>query len=214
MASTHLREEEAMNRHRILVLSLLTLLGVGAAAAYTLLSPRQTWNSPPRFIVDSRGHTSITDADHGVTRTVNAILTWNGAGAGMVVDAVKGSVASWQLGDGVPMINFRDPVGACAGSCLAATLRGYIQRADGTYRIADADIVTNPNAPFTSAGEPDGCAGEFYIEAVMVREVGHALGLGNSSVPGATMNPSTIAPCSNAAATIEADDKAALLDLY
>jgi hypothetical protein len=49
---------------------------------------------------------------------------------------------------------------------------------------------------------------------VTVRAVGRTLGLGSSSVPGATMNPSTIAPCSNAAATIEAEDKAGIVDLY
>lgn len=206
-----------MNRRRILVLAPLAALMVSAVFAYTLPSPRRTWNSPPTFIVDSRGQSSITDGDGGATRTVNAILSpssWNGAGAGTVVNAVKGSVSGWKVGDGVPMINFRDPARACTGSCLAATFNTFVTRPDGTYRITDSDIVTNPAVAWTSAGEPDGCSGEYYIESVMVREVGKGLGLGSSTVAGATMNPFTISACSNAAATIEADDKAAVNDLY
>jgi Matrixin len=203
-----------MNRRQILVLALLAALTVSTAFAYTLLVPRRTWDSPPSFTVDNRGHSSITDGDRGATRTVQAILTWNTAGTGTRLSAVRGSMLAWAMGDGRPTINFSDPLGACTGSCLAATVIGYSQRPGGTYRITDADIVTNPNAAFTSAGEPDGCSNEYYIESVMVREVGKVLGLGNSSVTGATMNPSTISPCSNAAATLEADDIAAINDLY
>ncbi len=206
-----------MNGRQIFVPATLAALMAGTAFAYTLLSPPRTWDSPPTFIVDNRGQAGITDTDGGATRTVNAInssLAWNGAGSGTVVRAVKGSVSSWRLGDGIPMINFRDPARLCTGSCLAATFSSYTQRAGGTYRIVDADIVTNTSVAWTSAGEPDGCSNEYYIESVMVREAGRALGVGSSSVAGATMNPTTITPCSNAAATIEADDKAAINALY
>lgn len=204
-----------MNRRPIFVFVSLAALIVGAAFAYTLPSPRRTWDSPPTFIVDDRGQASITDGDGGATRTVNAILSassWNGAGAGTVVRAVRGSVASWRLGDGIPMINFRDPARVCTGSCLTTTFTSTARRADGSLRILDADIVTNGAVAWASTGES--CSGEYYIESVMVREVGKALGLGSSSVAGATMNPSTITLCSNAAATIEADDRAAINDLY
>jgi hypothetical protein len=208
-------EEKRMNRSQIFALAPLAALTVSTAFAYTLLSPRRTWDSPPTYIVDSRGNHTVTDSDGGATYTVRAILTWNTAGAGTVVNAVKGSVSGWAMGDGKPMINFSDPVHACTGSCLAATFIGYyMPRTGGSYRITDADIVTNGNVNFTSAGEPDGCSNEYYIEAVMIREVGRALGLGSSSVPGATMSPSTIVPCSNAAATLEADDQAAINALY
>lgn len=204
-----------MNRRPIFVFAIVAVLMVSSASAYVLLSPRRTWDGPANFIIDNRGHSTITDPDRGATATRNAILTWNTAGAGTVLTATIGSVSSWRLGDGIPMINFRDPVGVCTGSCLAATLTGYYtQRSNGTYRIYDADIVTNSRVDFTSVREPDGCSNEYYIEAVMVREVGRALGLGSSTVGGATMNPGTIAPCSYAAATLAADDKAAINALY
>lgn len=203
-----------MKSNRIAFFLVLTLLAVSAASAYVLLSPRRTWSSPPLIIVDNRGQSSIVDGDGGATRTVNAITVWNGSGSGTVVTAVKGSVAGWSLGDGIPMLNFTDPQHVCNGSCLAATFTGFFtQLPDGSHEIFDADIVTNKKFKWTSVGETDGCASEFFIEGVMVHEVGHVLGLGHSNVSGATMFPS-VSSCNNGPATIENDDKAGINDLY
>ena len=203
------------NSNRIGFFLLLAVLAVSSvASAYVLLSPARTWTNPPNVIVDSRGQSSITDADRGVSRTAAAIVTWNGAGSGTLLTATPGSVSSWRLGDGVPMLNFTDPQRACKGSCLAATFTGYYrQRSDGSYEIYDADIVTNTRYAWTSVGESDGCSSEFYIEGVMVHEVGHLLGLGHSNTTGATMYPS-VSACNNGPATIENDDKAGINALY
>ncbi len=202
---------------RALVLAVLALVVAGSISAYVLLSPRRTWDNPPNVIVDNRGQSSITDGDGGAARTVNAITSnqaWNGSGQGEVLTASTGSVAGWQLGDGQPMLNFTDPERVCTGSCLAATFTGfYSGRGDGTNRINDADIVTNTGFSWTSAGEGDGCSSEFFIEGVMVHEVGHLLGLGHSSVAGATMFPS-VSSCNNDPATTAADDNSAINDLY
>lgn len=196
------------------------LLVTQSLSAYVLLSPRRTWDSPPNYIVDNRGLTGVSDGDGGATRTVNAIVStaaWNGAGSGTLLTAQKGSMSGFQLGDNVPMLNFRDPINACTGNCLAATFTGYYsQRSDGSYRINDADIVTNTSHSWTSQGEDpngSGCSGEFYIEGVMVHEIGHGLGLGHTNVSGATMYPS-VSSCNNAPATTEADDDAGVNDLY
>ncbi len=187
-------------------------------SAYELLSPERTWDSPPTYIVDQRGVSSISDDDGGVSATVDAIKSnqaWNGAGANTVINAQSGPVTSFQLGDGTPMLNFRDPVRVCNGNCLAATFIGYYQsRSDGTWRIYDADIVTNTKQfSWTSENEQGGCSGEFYIEGVQVHEAGHGLGLGHTNVSGATMYPS-VSSCNNSPATIAADDKAGLFALY
>jgi len=208
-----------MKKTRILSLSALFVIAclvAGTVSAYVLLSPRRTWDSPPTVIVDNRGQSSIADGDFGRTRTRNAITSssaWNGAGTGTRLNASVGSVSGWRLGDGIPMLNFRDPQGACTGSCLAATFTGYYtRRSNGTYRIYDADIVTNTAYNWASTGEA--CSGtEFYIEGVMVHETGHLLGLGHSNVAGSTMYPS-VSACNNGPATIEADDRAAINDLY
>jgi hypothetical protein len=205
-----------MKTNRPLLFAVLTLFAGSSVSAYVLLSPRRTWDADPNVRVDNRGNPTVTDGVGGRNAVRNAIVStaaWNGAGAGTVVNATVASVSGFRLGDGIPMLNFRDPVGACSGSCLAATFTGYYQRrSNGTYRIFDADIVTNPTRNFASAGEA--CSGtEFRIEGVMVHEVGHLLGLGHTNVSGATMFPS-VSACNNNPASTEADDEAAIRDLY
>lgn len=194
-----------------LVIALLLCLGAGTLSAYVLLSPVRRWASDPHVIVDSRGIPSISDGDYGVTRTRNAIVStaaWNGAGSGTLLTAAIGSMTSFSLGDGVPMLNFRNPYGTCSGSCLAATYTGYYTGST----IYDADIVTNYNGfAWASAGEA--CSNEIYVEGVMVHEVGHLLGLGHTNVGGATMYPS-VSYCSNAPASTEADDENGVNYLY
>lgn len=205
-----------MKKNLVLSTVLLSAVAATSVSAYVLLSPRRTWDADPNVRVDNRGSASVTDGDGGRTRVRNAIVSasaWNGAGSGTVVNATVASVAGFTLGDGIPMLNFRDPVGACSGSCLAATFTGYYsQRPNGTWRIFDADIVTNTAINFASLGEA--CSGsEYYIEGVMVHEVGHLLGLGHTGVGGATMFPS-VSACNNGPASTEADDEAGINDLY
>ncbi|MEM7051992.1 MAG: matrixin family metalloprotease [Acidobacteriota bacterium] len=206
-----------MKKHSrlIIAVALVSLVVATAASAYVLLSPRRSWSSTPNYIVDNRGLSSVNDGNGGTTRTRNAIVSsaaWNGAGAGTVINATIGSVASFSLGDNVPMLNFRDPIGACTGTCLAANFTGFFT--GGT--INDADIVTNTAYSWTSQGEDpggSGCSGEFYIEGVMVHEIGHGLGIAHTNVSGATMFPS-VSACNNGPATTAADDNAAINDLY
>lgn len=202
----------SIRKSSIPVFIVLAALVVSSASAYVLLSPRRSWPSPPTITVDNRGNATVTDSDGGATAVVNAVnsnAAWNGAGTGTRVNAVKGSISGFTLGDGKVMLNFSDPVHACTGSCLAATFTGYYTGST----ITDADIVTNTKNKLASLSEPDGCSSEYYIEGIMVHEVGHVLGLGHSNVTGATMYPS-VSACNNGPASIEADDKAAINDLY
>lgn len=206
-----------LNAFKFAIAAISGLLVVGSVSAYVLLNPARTWDSAPNYTVDNRGMASITDGDGGVAATVAALESnqaWNGAGAGTVINAHAGSVFNWQLGDGQPMLNFGDPVRACKGRCLAATFTGFYEnRGDGTYRIVDADIVTNTRYAWTSEDEPGGCSSEFFIEGIQVHEAGHGLGLGHTNVPGATMYPS-VSSCNNGPATIATDDIAGIDALY
>jgi hypothetical protein len=207
-----------------LVIALL-LLSAGSLSAYVTLAPARTWDCPPDYIVDNvaGGVPSILDTDGGATRVVNAIIAtaaWNGENSGTVINAHKGSVAGFALGDGIPMLKLSDPLSACTGVCLAATFTGYYsERAagSGSWQIDDADIVTNSTGyNWTSEGEDPGgagCSTEIYIEGVMVHEAGHGLGLGHTGVAGATM-ASSVSYCNNNPATTEADDGSGLNFLY
>jgi hypothetical protein len=114
---------------KLLVPAIALFLGAQGASAYVLLSPARTWNCTPDYIVDNRagGIASIADADGGETRIVNAVVSaadaWNSAGSGKVIKAHKGSIAGFTLGDGIPMLNLTDPIGACTNPCLAATFK-------------------------------------------------------------------------------------------
>ena len=214
-----------MNKKLIPLFVLTLLLAAGHGSAYVTLSPARTWNCPPDYVVDNRagGISSITDADGGRTQIINAINStngWNGDSSGTVIQAHAGSVAGFALGDGVPMLNFTDPLSACTSPCLAATFTGYYSErtaGSGSYRIDDADIVTNNTGyNWTSEGEDPGgagCSSEIYVEGVMVHEAGHGLGLGHSAVAGATMFAS-VSYCNNTPATTEADDASGLNFLY
>ncbi len=201
---------------RFVTIALLLTLVAGSLSAYVLLSPRRTWDGAPNIVVDNRGNATIADGSGGTTRIRNAIVSssaWNGAGTGTRLSANVGSVASFTLGDGKPMLNLRDPIGACTGGCLAATFTGYYTtRPNGTRRITDADMVTNTANNLASLGEA--CSGsEYYAEGIMVHEVGHLLGLGHSGTVGATMYPS-VSACNNNPTTIETDDRNGINDLY
>lgn len=213
-----------------------TVLAPAIAYTYTLLSPARHWASTPvQVCVNSPGHVSITadDPDGGITATIQALNNshpllagtgWNVTAAGQVVNAIQCTTA-WALGDGIPTIAFNEMIkGTCSGSCLAATFTGYYHcdpaLPDGHCVIDDADVETRRNkadkfgGPYYSLYE-NGCTSgrEWNIEAIMVHEVGHVLGLGHSNVVGATMYPS-VSSCNSGPATISQDDIDGLRALY
>ena len=114
------------------------------------------------------------------------------------------STQTTNTNDGVNVVMFRN---ASSGSALATTYTWF----SGT-RMIDADIVFW-DAGFQFVTGTGGCSGAFFIEDVATHEFGHALGLGHSTVAGATMYPS-ISTCSQQSRTLDADDIAAVLSLY
>lgn len=198
-----------MNKKTLLSLIIATILVCAAAEpvmAYTLLSPRRRWASTPVSVrTYYRGNSTITDGDGGVTAVVSAIRAW-----GIISSSSTTSAAVRGSAPATIMLNSNGSV--CSGSCLAATLTGYYVSQTGDDRIYDADVYTNTSIQFYSSRE-SGCSSEYDIDGVMVHEVGHVIGLGHSSVSGATMYPS-ISACNTSARTLASDDIAGRDDLY
>ena len=197
-------------KKNFLSLSIAALLVVAAAApasAYTLLSPRRVWKTTPVAVpVHNVGNDTVTDSDGGVTAVVGAIKAW-----GIVNSSTTGTAAKRGTAPATIMLSTDGNV--CKGSCLAATLTGYYHTEGAATYIDDADIYTSERHPFYSSREADGCSGEYDLDGVMVHEVGHVLGIGHSTVAGATMYPS-VSACNTANRTLAADDTAAKNDLY
>ncbi|MDP9192128.1 MAG: matrixin family metalloprotease [Acidobacteriota bacterium] len=195
-----------MKKQTILALAIATIIVAASAdpaMAYVLLSPRRTWASTPVNVpVYSVGNNSIADGSGGVAKTVAAIKAW-----GMVNSSSTNQAAVRGQAPATIMLNTNGRI--CTGSCLAATLTGYYSGST----INDADVYTNTKYKFYSSGEADGCSSEFDIEGIMVHEVGHVIGIGHTTVVGATMYPS-VSSCNTGNRTLEADDIAAKNDLY
>ncbi|HEX7830727.1 MAG TPA: matrixin family metalloprotease [Thermoanaerobaculia bacterium] len=195
-----------MNKKNLFALAIVltvVVLSAEPVMAYTLLSPRRTWASTPISVrVYTAGNSTINDSDGGVTAVAGAINAWGVVNSGTTSSpAVRGTAPA--------TITLNNNGRVCTGSCLAATLTGYYSGST----IYDADVYTNTKYKYTSSRETDGCSAEYDIDGIMVHEVGHVIGLGHSTVTGATMYPS-VSSCNYNNRTLEADDIAGKNDLY
>jgi predicted Zn-dependent protease len=198
-----------MKKQTILSLALSAIFVIASAEpvmAYTLLSPRRRWTTTPITVrVYNVGNSTITDGDGGVTAVVGAIRAW-----GIISSSTTTSAAVRGVAPATIMLNTNGAL--CTGSCLAATLTGYYTTLTGDDRVNDADVYTNTAVALYSSREA-GCSAEYDIDGIMTHEVGHVIGLGHSSVAGATMYPS-VSACNTSPRSLAADDIAGRDDLY
>ncbi|MBI3845955.1 MAG: matrixin family metalloprotease [Planctomycetes bacterium] len=181
-------------------------LATGVVSAYSTFCGR--WRNGtasfavnPNFADASAGAASAQiaairgGADEWTTNG-NANFSWTYAGTT--------SIATIDVNDHVNAIY---AYAADGGSTLAETYCASNQAGE----IVGIDMRFYDNNRTWASGTPAG--GEFDIQGVACHEFGHALGLGHSSDPAATMYPSTSAGATNLR-TIAADDVAGIQSIY
>ena len=94
------------------------------------------------------------------------------------------------------------------GNLYGETLWWY----NGANQLIEADIVFY-DATYTFYGGSSVCASGVYLQDATTHEFGHALGLGHSADPAASMYP-TMGWCSSSVRTLDVDDVAGIQALY
>ena len=173
-----------------------------ATSAYVLSGPSWSTRPVPYWI----NTTNLDLPDASVESAVRAGAdTWaQQTNASFSFSFSGRSVQTTNTNDGINLIVFRN---ASSGSAIATTY--WWSNGSG---IIDADIVFWDGGFHFFAGTT-GCSGGFYIEDIAAHEFGHALGLGHSTSPSATMYPS-VSSCNMGNRTLDADDIAGVLALY
>lgn len=169
------------------------------------------WQSPP--IVNGFWiNPSCSDASAGTAeQQVDAIIAganrWNNVGTSFAFDANGQTATAVVALDGEQVVFFaNDPATPdnVIATCFSWCLNGNKQHWD--IKCNDVDFT------FWN-GVTGSCLGMMDIEAIAAHELGHALGLDHSTVPGATMAPST-GTCNLAQRSLEEDDIEGAHSLY
>jgi hypothetical protein len=174
----------------------------GEPDAYSASGPRWARSPVPYYVNAANLDLATAPANAAVRAGAD---TWAlQSGASFAFQYAGASTQTTTGYDGTNLVVFRN---ASSGSAIATTY--WWSSGSG---IIDADIVFWDGAFRFFAGTA-GCSGGFYIEDIAAHEFGHALGLGHSTVTGATMYPST-SSCNVANRSLDADDIAGVRSLY
>jgi hypothetical protein len=198
---------------RIVVGAVLAAVAVGSgfssrASAYVACqgSPclAYTWASSPVGYYLNPTNLDLPDAAVA-TAVFAGADTWRAQSHASFRFAYAGpSMQTTNTLDHINLVMFRN---ASSGSAIATTYSWF-----SGGRIVDADIVFWDGGFLFFTGST-GCSGGFYVEDIAAHEFGHALGLGHSTVPGATMYPS-VSSCNTSPRILDPDDIAGVEALY
>jgi hypothetical protein len=180
----------------------LTTLLPQSVRAFTVLGYVWSPATMPYYINPTNLDVSPAAAEAAVRAAADAWPAQSGASFAFSFAGLTSQTTN--TNDGINVVMFRNAANA---SALATTYSWF-----SGSRIVDADIVFwDGGFQFTTGTSCTGNA--FFIEDVATHEFGHALGLGHSATPAATMYPS-VSACSQQNRSLDADDITAVLSLY
>ena len=187
--------------------SLLTLAALVASAAvagaFALNGPK--WGTQQVQYYINPVNADMTEAD-AIAAIQAGASAWSAQSRANILPYYMGrSSGSVITRNGLSEVFFRN---VSAGGMYGETYWWY----DGSNRLIEADIMFYDGGMTFFKGS-SGCSGGVYLQDALTHEFGHALGLGHSPVPGATMYPS-MTWCSMDPRTLDADDLAGIETLY
>jgi hypothetical protein len=190
---------------RILILCVLVAASASMSFGYVLLGKK--WFTSPDFLINSANFPTSVDQGAGLNAVQNALGSW---GTGRYAGTTSRSATF----DGYNVVVFA----RLGGLTLAQTYVGYydtsqVQSCNGVnfYRFEDTDITVNNKVDWETSAAA--CGGEYDLNGVMTHEMGHAIGLGHSSVSAATMYAS-VAACDFSKGSLENDDRDGYNKIY
>jgi len=190
-------------RRFVLLASALIVAGMPASQAYVLNGPKWAVNPVPYYINPANNDVS---QDAAIAAIQAGASSWSTQSNARISLQYMGQTSGTSLqNNGKNELFFRN---TSNGGIVAETYWW----ADSSNRLIDADVVYYDGG-FTFFTAGTACSAGIYLEGVTTHELGHALGLGHSSVGSATMYPS-MSWCSNDWQTLDQDDLNAIEAVY
>ena len=185
-------------------------LGGPATISYSFgTAAYATTEIPGNIVVLNVGNTGIAAANWQ-TQITNALNAWatevNTAlgGGTLVFNLVADSNTAFNAGGATGDIRFG---GEAMDGALGVLAHAYYPPPNGTSAAGDTHFDIDDN---WAVGSIDGDTSTIDIFQVAAHEIGHALGLGHTNVPGSLMNPIY----SEAFTGLQADDIAGIIDIF
>jgi len=191
-------------------IALFLALSCLASSAFTYTLNGRKWFSSADakfYLNSSNGPACCLSSSQQSSQISSGINAWAIAGNGGT------TTKSGAKNDGQNVVSWAKLGGTTLGvTNYVTTDTSQSQVCNGTliYRFVEVDVRFNNSYSWQTSS---GCSNGFDLAGVATHEFGHAVGLGHSSVAGATMYPS-VAACDFSMSSLANDDKAGYQAIY